>query len=65
MTIGDKSGGVVADIEIEHGFDTMYIAAGEVHKIQLGASPLFLVALETKDIIHFISRVFWTASGVL
>lgn len=43
----------------------MYIAGGEIHKIQLGASPLFLMAFKIKDIIHLISRVFWTASGDL
>ena len=54
--LGNTNGGIVVRTEVEHGFDTMYIAANEIHEIQLGVSALFLAAVETKDIIHFISR---------
>lgn len=54
-----EQGGVVIEAKVEHEFDTMYIAAGEIQKIQLGDSRLFLVAFEPKDMIHFIARVFF------
>ena len=39
---GDINGEIAIETEVEHGFDTMYIAANEIHEIQLGASALFL-----------------------